>query len=60
VSSAIRDFITGGILLAVAISDGPDLGRRIYELKAIRRRVVGDVGSLHPLEQSVAPATKQL
>jgi ribose/xylose/arabinose/galactoside ABC-type transport system permease subunit len=60
VSSAIRDFITGGILLAVAISDGPDLGRRIYELKAIRRRIGGGAGSLRPLEQSVARTTKQL
>jgi hypothetical protein len=45
VSAHVHEIVTGAILLAVAISDGPDLMRRIYEL-GLRgdRRQSEDVG----------------
>jgi ribose/xylose/arabinose/galactoside ABC-type transport system permease subunit len=35
---SVQDIVTGGVLLIVALADAPDLGRRLFALRAYRSR----------------------
>jgi ribose/xylose/arabinose/galactoside ABC-type transport system permease subunit len=37
---SVQDIVTGGVLLIVALADAPDLGQRLFALRAYRTRVV--------------------
>ena len=42
---SVQDIVTGGVLLVVALADAPDLGRRLFALRARRSRLFGIAGS---------------
>jgi ribose/xylose/arabinose/galactoside ABC-type transport system permease subunit len=38
---SVQDIVTGGVLLVVALADAPDLGQRLFALRAFRERAFG-------------------
>jgi ribose/xylose/arabinose/galactoside ABC-type transport system permease subunit len=36
---SVQEIVTGGVLLVVALADAPDLGQRLFALRAFRKRI---------------------